>query len=122
MLSLELDLFQAGLDAAATLPAVRPGSEVGRGDVGAVLPSAPGGATESVVSICDRLFVGLAVGSEAHHELRNAVGEIVSVILPGVEGLSVRRDQILEVQVFDDLRDPRGQQAAGLGLVVMAVP
>ena len=60
--------------------------------------------------------------AQAHHQLRDPVGKVIAVVLPGVERLAVGRYQVLEVGVLRQVRNPRGDQDAGLHLVVVAAP
>jgi hypothetical protein len=64
----------------------------------------------------------LAVLREAHHQLRDSVGEVVPVDLPCVKRLAVGRNEIREVRPFGQFRNPRGDQLAGFDLVMMAMP
>ena len=41
-------------------------------------------------------------------------GEVVAIVLPGMERLSVGRHEVAEVCVFGKIRDARGDQDAGL--------
>jgi NADPH-dependent 2,4-dienoyl-CoA reductase/sulfur reductase-like enzyme len=118
----EVHLLQPGLDGAAALPRISPGNDFWRGDIGAAPPLARRGDAEPAVAGADELLVGLAVLGQAHHQLRDPVGEVIAVVLPGVERLAVGRDQVLEVGVLRQVGYPRGDQDARPDLVVVAVP
>ena len=62
---------------------------------------------ESSIPCLDQTLLDLAIGGEAHHQLRNPVREIVAVVLPSMEGLAVRAYKILKVSTLCKFRDPR---------------
>src|SRR5690625_222931 len=50
------------------------------------------------------------------------IGEVMDVVLPGMEGLAVGGHQVFEVGVFGQLGDTRRYQCPGLHFMVMTVP
>ena len=64
------------------------------------MPFSRGGDAKPAVAVADQRLVGLPVPGQAHHQLRDAVGEVIAVVLPGVECLPVGGDEVVEVGAF----------------------
>lgn len=66
---------------------------------------------ESTIPICNHLWIGLPVCREAHHELRNAKGQVsIEVGMPGMPRLAVGMDEFFHQCMLGYLWDPRRYQ------------
>ena len=99
-----------------------PGTTAGRWDVFPLLTLARRGDAQPAVAVVHQRLVDLPVFGQAHHQLRDPVGEVVAVVLPVMERLAVGRHEVFEVGVFGQVRNAGGDQLTGLYLVVVTVP
>lgn len=63
---------------------------------------------ESTIPICNHLWIRLPVCCKAHHELRNARGQVfIEVGMPGMPRLALGMDEFFHQCMLGNLRDPR---------------
>jgi hypothetical protein len=67
------------LDTGSAFPGIGTGYQLPRWNAGATLPPLLPGDPEPPISDLDQIFIYLAVLREAHHQLRDSVGEVVPV-------------------------------------------
>src|SRR5690625_7241215 len=81
----EVHLLQTGLDGLTALPRVGARRDLRHVNIGPVLPLPLSRYAEPAVPGADEIFVCLPVAGQPHHQLWDAVGKIVAVILRSEE-------------------------------------
>src|SRR5699024_2904210 len=90
--------------------------------IGAGTPARGGRQPNSTIALVNQFVTQLAILGEAHHQLGGAVGKILPIVLPGVEGFAIGGDQVFKIGVLGEFRDAGCGQGPGFHFVVVTMP